>query len=371
LAQEYRRLDDLELWVPIAREPHQVCRLERACWTATLDADGLRNTPGVAGAGSPRIVVVGDSFVLGAGVDDDQTLPRQLQARLQAAGSPGARVVNAGLAGTSLVTFPALLRYGSRGDPPDLAVVLVNSGDHVTFDSNTRLERVHRDLLWRLLAALNLEAAVDWWIFHARPYPLSPSDLVRLRACLDQLLEACNGRPLLLVTEVVGAFLQPLQEWLSMHPEVGWFDAAASEAWHHAEDLGDDPHWSPRGNETIAGLLEGPVVQMLAGRIHRDPPRVNAPSSGRGPQLAGLASDTLSIEPDPDSNTSRLKLRLPDGAEVLLKAYWCAGGEFFLRVGRVCFSIEQGPVQGREDEVRQALESLRLKIEAAGPPSSD
>lgn len=68
--------------------------------TFTTDLAGLRNPP----MGWPRVVVVGDSFVAGVGLSDDETLPQVLARRL----------------GEPVYNYGAQLQYGPRhylGDP--------------------------------------------------------------------------------------------------------------------------------------------------------------------------------------------------------------------------------------------------------------
>jgi lysophospholipase L1-like esterase len=68
--------------------------------TFTTDRSGLRNPP----MGWPRVVVVGDSFVAGVGLSDDETLPQVLSRRL----------------GEPVYNYGAQLQYGPRhylGDP--------------------------------------------------------------------------------------------------------------------------------------------------------------------------------------------------------------------------------------------------------------
>lgn len=77
--------------------------------------------------GEFRILVVGDSFAYGDFVDDDETLPAQLEMRLEAAGIQ-ARVINGGVGGTTIVTHTQM---ALRALPlmPDLVILVFSEND--------------------------------------------------------------------------------------------------------------------------------------------------------------------------------------------------------------------------------------------------
>lgn len=76
-----------------SRLPHSV----------TIDSLGLRGTdfPRAKPPGELRILFIGDSFVYGSFVNDDQTMPSQLERALRTR-CPTARVINAGLGGSTI-----------------------------------------------------------------------------------------------------------------------------------------------------------------------------------------------------------------------------------------------------------------------------
>ena len=81
--------------------------------------------------GTYRIVMLGDSFVFGQGIPRlEDTLPKQLEARLNAAGHPEVEVVNSGIAG--LNTFEEYLTYEqqARKLQPDMAILVWVAFDH-------------------------------------------------------------------------------------------------------------------------------------------------------------------------------------------------------------------------------------------------
>ena len=92
--------------------------------TVTTNAIGLRGSevPGAKPRGVRRILALGDSFTFGDGVQLDETWPRQLEQRLNAAG-PEYEVVNAGVGGYG--TAHELLLSGTLvpSVQPDLVVL--------------------------------------------------------------------------------------------------------------------------------------------------------------------------------------------------------------------------------------------------------
>ena len=106
--------------------------------------------------GTYRIVMLGDSFVFGQGIPRlEDTLPKQLEARLNAAGHPEVEVVNSGIAG--LNTFEEYLTYEqqARKLQPDMAI-LVWEGYR---------------LMYAALESLALSCARDGVALHVVIYP--------------------------------------------------------------------------------------------------------------------------------------------------------------------------------------------------------
>jgi lysophospholipase L1-like esterase len=98
--------------------------------------------------GRIRILCIGDSFTYGSYVDDDQTLPANLERALRAAGYP-VDVINAGVGGTTIVDQLYFLRR-SRDLQPDMVVLVFSENDisdlakdepmYVTLEKNRRLK---------------------------------------------------------------------------------------------------------------------------------------------------------------------------------------------------------------------------------------
>lgn len=123
------------------RLPHRV----------TTNSLGYRGEE-VAGRKPPgelRLLFAGDSFVYGDFVDDDQTLPAQLEQRLNQLGRQGegrcanVRVVNAGLGDATIVDEARLIDRGLALSP-DLVILLFGEND---------IADLHRPSTWDRLAA--------------------------------------------------------------------------------------------------------------------------------------------------------------------------------------------------------------------------
>ena len=74
-----------------------------------------------------RVLIVGDSFVFGDFVEDEETLPAQLEAKLRARCSD-VRVINSGLGGSTITEHVELL-YRSLELDPDVVILLFSEND--------------------------------------------------------------------------------------------------------------------------------------------------------------------------------------------------------------------------------------------------
>lgn len=375
LAHSYRPGLGIYLYQP--GSTNRVCPSRDPCWSYAIDEHGLRNPPGhavMAGAGA--VALVGDSFVFGVGVNDGETLAAELERRLATANGPRVRVINAGIPGTSLASFPALARHALERYAVSAVVVLMNYGDVVPLDMNARLNRVRDHLGWRLLAALDLEVAWEY-LFWMRGIPPVPDARARadLTARLDDLRQACAGRRLLLVTDWPLGYLPLLEAWIERNPTVGWFDVTNHLAWKEAETLPHDAHWSARGISQIASLLLDPVSQTLdkdrsAVRLSwrgRSPPAESETAVRPFPDLAFLPPERFTqsrLSGQPEALI--LGVRLADG-RADLRVEWCADHRRAFAIGAVCFSF-LGPISPERDlAVRGALEPFGDALRALAP----
>lgn len=98
-------------------------------YTFSHDAEGRRTTVPSGPDDAPTVLLLGDSFTYGMGVDDDETLASQLAARLAARGTP-ARVVNGGVMGKDPTYFVRLLQTRGADWPADVIVYVFYCNDY-------------------------------------------------------------------------------------------------------------------------------------------------------------------------------------------------------------------------------------------------
>jgi lysophospholipase L1-like esterase len=121
-----------------ATDPHTIFRSkpntrehstlgEGVVWSWTTNSAGFRGTREYTmpkPAGTRRVVVLGDSFTFGFGVEDHQTYPAVLEQRLDSTcGGTDIEVVNAGVSGFSTSQELALLEHEGASLAPDAVVV--------------------------------------------------------------------------------------------------------------------------------------------------------------------------------------------------------------------------------------------------------
>jgi acyl-CoA thioesterase-1 len=87
----------------------------------------LCGPPGAAGA-DPVILCLGDSLTEGYGVAPEQSFPSLLERRLRGAGHAEARVINAGISGSTSASAAARLRWQLRAEP-DFMILALGAND--------------------------------------------------------------------------------------------------------------------------------------------------------------------------------------------------------------------------------------------------
>jgi len=99
-------------------------------------------------SGRIRLMCIGDSFTYGSYVDDDQTLPAQLERALRGTGYP-VDVINAGVGGTTIVDQLYVLKKSARVDV-DIVLLVFSENDisdlakdepmYIALEKNRRLK---------------------------------------------------------------------------------------------------------------------------------------------------------------------------------------------------------------------------------------
>jgi lysophospholipase L1-like esterase len=118
---------------------HDSAEFEVTVRTNALGLRGRASSP--KDEGTYRMLMLGDSFIFGFGVEDDETLPAQLEATLGTR-HEGIEVLNAGVPGWSTDQYYLFLRTRLDEITPDLVMLglLVNDPD----DGNMRYVNNHR-----------------------------------------------------------------------------------------------------------------------------------------------------------------------------------------------------------------------------------
>jgi hypothetical protein len=250
----------------------------------------LERTPG-----KPRVLLLGDSFVFGHGVEEDETVAAQLERFL-----PGCEVVNLGVTGYSTDQELLLLRERGLAYRPDVVILLVCANDLLDNGKDTawglyakprflldgdRLllarERLPEGvpLRQRLARELNrrfvLYEFLGWKLARFResedPRALAEGAAAGRRLTRRLLLEICRdvaahgGH---LVLSAIPPFDAPealdglppagMGSYLDLEPVLGAAARVAPDSTLHFEH---DNHWTPRGHRVVAEALAERIVR--------------------------------------------------------------------------------------------------------------
>ena len=345
------------------------CHRGRDCPPVTIDSLGLRRTPNeVEKARAKHLVLVGDSYIFGSGVADESTLSAALN-DLAAEEEPTASLIfrNGGFPGTNLETFPALIAYAEQNAVPDAFVLLVREDDLVSPDANTRRTLAKNSLAFRMLMASNVEPLLDFSrnVFadesRAMQRENSSSDSERnepaslfgsanpaeaLRTRLREVSNARRGKPLLVVHNFSGESENAIREWVSGERGGHALSVRGAAAWHDADTIPLDGHWSEEGTKTIASLLWPFVHDMMTfgpTKTGRFWTLSDSWSHVEAPDVSAYPALIEKLEPDSDSEGNKVLHVRTDQGEARLKLYRCERGEAFFRVENLCFSLLPGP----------------------------
>ncbi len=248
---------DAELgWVPI---PHKV-----ASDTIRINSLGLRDIE-VAPTAKPTILVIGDSFVYGAGVRDGERFTDRLREEL-----PGYRVVNAGVAayGTDQ-SFLLMRRLWPRLEPSVVVLIVCVDNDHHDNSTNS----VHGHTLKPYLAETD-----GRWEFRGMPVPRNHTwyfynNALAERSALVRLgieIYLRVRHPPVVVPDPTARLVTMMRDYAESHGAkfvVGLqrrdpalephlrAENIAYASMDEADTLPNDGHWSPQGHVTVAERL--------------------------------------------------------------------------------------------------------------------
>ena len=225
------------------------------CHEHVLNELGFRGRLGRRNAPDDRLVAfIGDSFIFGSGVGDEDTVPA-VAARELSELRPPVAVVNAGVEGLAAGNFPRVIRYVRERLNPDVLVVLLKDDDLDDTDMLSRWNRFRRSFWFRLLYVVNVEPAYEtarqaWRLMWGQR-----GNRERLVGDLDAIAAAAAGATLLLVVDLTEELQPEFDAWLAAHP-----DALSVSSWQHpgferAERIPDDGHWNESGCREIALMM--------------------------------------------------------------------------------------------------------------------
>ena len=244
-------------------------------------------------AGELRVLAIGDSFTYGDFVDDELTLPAQLEKQLSRRCNRPVTVINAGVGGTTIDTHLEMMRRGWMASP-DIVLLTFSENDvtdlrdsaWVRLAANRRAKsRFPLSIAYPVLRHLavwhfGLEVRARIRARHAPPAPASASpgeerseiDALRTeyRRLLLELAAEVHGRQ---ATLVLAAFPS---HWtvkgVRSAEQLSWLEQTAAEAGISTVSLlrplqasgqpveslyllPHDGHASPRGNEVAVGAV--------------------------------------------------------------------------------------------------------------------
>lgn len=287
---------------------------------------GMRDGPvGPKPPGGGRILMLGDSFVFGVGVDLASSLPKALERRLSSAPREPVEVLNAGVPGYSPFQELHTLRRLAPVVEPDLVILIFFIGDD--WYGNSRRappEEARRGFVPWLERESVLFRTFDRFVLarlkgrdHYEIHRLTPpaelgERMERVLELLDQVRSTARsaGAPLLIAlcprfTQVYpdawskAALVYRLshEEYSPMQPNRAFGERLAAAGFWYLDLLeplraeGErrllhfpvDGHLNPAGNDFAAELLAG-VIEPWLDRHRAAPP----PAGTGGPQKAGV-----------------------------------------------------------------------------------
>ncbi|MCG3172066.1 MAG: hypothetical protein GMKNLPBB_00211 [Myxococcota bacterium] len=184
-----------------------------------------------------RIMVIGDSFVNGAGVDDTETLPFQLELRLQQKYGVPFTVYNIGLNGSNMQQAWIHARKWVPLLKPEivLTVVVANDGDVMTWNPDP-IETCGVDWTW--YERLHWASLSHWYVYRSLRGVLVDKACTGPKRCLFDWLN--DGVPTRCFDH---SFDQMLNEIIrgGAYPAAAFYPAAYDESRDGLDDLAKEP----------------------------------------------------------------------------------------------------------------------------------
>lgn len=261
MGHAFVEVPDVGVLIPEPGRHNRDCRGEpRRCHDHVLNELGFRGPLAHRPTPDARLIaVIGDSFIFGSGVGDDDTVPAAL-ARGLADLQPPAAVVNAGIEGLNGGSFAGVIRYVRARLHPDLLVVLFKDDDLDDTDILSRWDRLRRSLVYRMFYVANFEPIIETvrqlWNHWRNP----PNRAAVLVDRLNDIAAAAEKTRVLLVADLADDLRPAFDAWLRAHPDVGHLASWDTSAYAQAERIPSDGHWTESGCQTIAALL-APAVR--------------------------------------------------------------------------------------------------------------
>ncbi|MCB9665387.1 MAG: hypothetical protein H6732_14845 [Alphaproteobacteria bacterium] len=157
-----------------------------------VDTEGMRRcTPdGLPdSAGRVRTFLVGDSFVFGQALDDEETLCWQLRERLQASDPGLLSLHNVGQPGASLHSYARTLDWLTRTREVDLALVAVLApNDGQVLEVNTHRRMLDDPIVRLISAVLTPQDAFDLAVGFVKAWRAELFDWFSMRQALEEIV---------------------------------------------------------------------------------------------------------------------------------------------------------------------------------------
>ncbi len=205
-------------------------------------------------SGRLRVALVGDSFIFGLGVEEDQTLKARVEEQLARRGlADKVEVLNLGIPGTNLATHIRMYSIALEVLKADVVVMGVfEDNDLSAWDVQDEIEQLPRVSPFSL----------GCYLFGERPAILLATVLSQTRtlAAFDRIADDLarirekDGAPPLIILDYF-THRERVRERFTSLPNVSFIPTATGGLPPREYHIPNDGHPSVRGNEVFAGLV--------------------------------------------------------------------------------------------------------------------